>query len=212
MIVGGIPLLFGGEKQLVFIDVGTVTTGASPTVDIPTAALVANDLLVLTVCSGGDTTTPSGWTLPTSANRGGGTTRITTFYKIASGSETDFVLGNSNSRTQCGVAHYRASGGIPSFVSMATNDGSGTVAVTGTQSVSALPALIISHFCKEPSSTNIGAVSGTNQRLLGTANGTLTNMRVVDEFPAGTGTSTARSEAASANLVWLTNALLFGVT
>lgn len=195
--------------SLDFVAAGAVTGGASPTVDIPTADLQANDLLVLTVGSGGGTTTPSGWTLPTGANRGTGSTRITTFYKISDGSEIDFVLGNTNARTQCGVVQYRATGGVPSFVTLAANDGSSTTATTGTQSITTLPALIVSHFCKNPNTDDIGTVANTNQRLLGVSDGNLTNLRVVDEFPAATGTSTARSEAASYDQTWLTNALLF---
>jgi len=196
---------------LEFVDVGSVTSGASPTVDIPTSDLQSGDLLVLVVCSGGDTTTPSGWTLPTGANSGTGTTRITTFYKISNGSETDFTLGNSQSRTQCGVLHYRPAGGAVTFGGLATNSGTGTVASTSTQSITDTPALIISHFCKDPDASDIGTVSGTNQRLLGTSDGTLTNLRTVDEFVYVAGTSTSRSETASYTGDWRTNALYFYV-
>ncbi|MDP2141261.1 MAG: hypothetical protein Q8L20_10665 [Gammaproteobacteria bacterium] len=197
-------------KLLEFRAASSMFSGSSPTVTFP-SGFAAGDLLVLCVCSGGDTTTPSGWTLPSGANRGSGTTRITTFFKIATGSETSFTLGNSQSRTSGGMIAYKPTGGSVSFVSLATNDGSGTTASTGTQSIADLPALIVSHFCKAPNNDDIGTVSSTNQRLLGNSDNNLTNIRVVDEFPVAAGTSTSRAEAASYSNTWLTNALLFKV-
>lgn len=196
-------------KAIDFLAVGAVNSGASPTVDIPTG-IATGDLLVLCVASGGDTTTPSGWTLI--AASGSGTTRIATFYRISDGSETDFTLGNTQSRTQCGVIAYRPTGGSASYVSNAANTGLSTTAATATQSITAVPAVIVSHFIKDPNATDIGTVSGTNQRLLGDSNGTYTNLRVVDEFPSTTGTSTSRSEAASYSATWRTNAALFIVS
>ncbi|MDP1931897.1 MAG: hypothetical protein Q8L60_10610 [Gammaproteobacteria bacterium] len=212
MLSSIIMMMANKAKTLDFVAAGTMFSGASPTVTFP-AGFAAGDLLVLCVCSGGDTTTPSGWTLPTGANRGSGTTRITTFYKIAAGSETSFTLGNSNSRTSGGMLAYRPVGGAASFVSMATNDGSGTVAATGSQTVTSLPMLIVSVFCKAPNATNIGEPAlGPNPRLLGTANGTLTNIRVVDDDRLALGASPSRAETASYSDVWLTNALLFTVS
>ena len=202
----------GVKKALTFVGAGTVSFGASPTVVIP-SGVQAGDLLVLCVGSSGDTRTPSGWTLPTgAAHYNSAQARITTFYKVAGASESNFTLGNSNSRTQCGVIAYRPTGGAATYVSLAANSGSGATAATNTVSVSALPALIVSQFVKNDSSTQIGAVADTNQRLLGTANGFYTNLRVVDEFPTATGASTARAETPSAKNIWETNALLFGVT
>ncbi|MDX1489740.1 MAG: hypothetical protein R3332_00485 [Pseudohongiellaceae bacterium] len=190
-----------------FVAAGSVASGSSPTVDIPTADLQSGDLLVLTVCSGGDTTTPSGWTL--AASSGSGQTRIATYYKISDGTETDFTLGNSQSRTQCGVVQYRATGGSFSYDGVATNSGLSTIASTSAQTISTVPGLILSHFCKAPNADDIGTVSGTNQRLLGDSDGSYTNLRVVDEFPESTGSSTVRFEAPSYNNDWITNALLF---
>lgn len=201
----------GAKKELTFVGAGTVNSGARPTVVIP-SGVQAGDLLVLCVGSGGNTMTPSGWTLPTGAARyNASLARITTFYKVAGASESNFTLENSNSRTQCGVIAYRPTGGAATYVSLAANSGDGTVAATNTVSVSALPALIVSQFVKEPSTTPIGAVANTNQRLLG-AGEIPTPLRVVDEFPTATGASTARAETPSADKFWETNALLFGVT
>jgi len=200
-------------KALTFVAAGTVKSGASPTVAIP-SGVQAGDLLVLCVSSGGGTTTPSGWTLPTGANHGGGDARVTAFYKVAGTSESNFTLGNTQSRTQCGVIAYRPTGGTASYVTLAAKSGTSQVLSTNTVVVATLPALIISQFVKEGSSTQIGTVADTNQRLLGLASdSTYTLLRVVDEFPVTTGTSTARSTAASFKSGdWETNALLFGVT
>ena len=199
-----------GTLTFTFVAVGAVNSGTSPTVVIP-AGIQSDYLLVLCVSSGGNTTTPSGWTLV--AASGSGQTRIATFFKISNGSEINFTLGNSSARTQCGVILYKPSAGdIVSYVSVTTNTGSSTTASTTTQSVPAVPALIVSHFIKQPSNTNIGTVAGTNQRLLGTADNNLTNLRVVDEFPLSTGTSTSRAEAASYLGTFITNAAVFKVT
>jgi hypothetical protein len=190
-----------------FVATGSMSSGSSPTVDIPTTDLQSGDLLVLCVCTGGDTTTPSGWTLASSFTQSG-TTRIATFYKISDGTETDFVLGNSQSRTQCGVIQYRFSGSI-SYSNTATNNGNSLNASTSSQTISTTPALIVSHFCKAPSSNDIGVVSNTNQRLLGTSDGSLTNIRVVDEFVDVPGSSTVRTESGIYTNYWVTNALYF---
>jgi len=194
-----------------FVSVGNMSSGSLPTVDIPTTDLQAGDLLVLCVCSGGDTTTPSGWTLAASFTQGG-QTRIATFYKISDGSETDFTLGNSQDRTQCGVIQYRPLSGSITYSNTSTNNSNGTNASTTSQTINTVPALIVSHFCKAPNNSNIGTVSGTNQRLLGTADGSLTNFRVVDEFVDTTGSSTVRSESGLYSADWCTNALSFYVS
>lgn len=196
-------------SSISFVSSGAVTTGASPTVTIPSGVQVG-DLLVLCVCSGGATTTPTGWVLV--GVSGSGSVRIATYYKIASGSESNFTLGNTSNRTQCGVVCYRATGGNGIyFLGSASNSGNSTTASTISQSVNAVPALVVSHFCKAPSLTQIGSVSGTTSRLAGTADGNLTNLYVGDEFLSATGTTTARTESASANLNWETSALYFSV-
>lgn len=199
------------ESLIDFVSVGNMSSGSSPTVDIPTTDLQAGDLLVLCVCSGGDTTTPSGWTLAASFTQSG-SVRIATFYKISDGLETDFTLGNSQSRTQCGVIQYRSFGGSITYGNTATNNGIGTNASTTSQTINTVPALIVSHFCKAADINDIGTVSGTNQRLLGTSDGTLTNIRVVDEFVDTTGSSTVRSESGLYSADWCTNALYFYVS
>jgi hypothetical protein len=197
------------DALLEFVDVGAVNSGSSPTVDIPTADLQAGDLLVLCVASGGDTTIPSGWSRPFGVNQpGGSSTRTDLFYKISDGAETDFTLGNGQSRTQCGVIHYRPIGGDVVFGAVVVDEGSSITAATVSQPISTLPALIVSHFVKASNTTDIGTVSGTNQRLLGNSNGTYTNLRVVDEFPSATGASTVRSET-SYNDKWFTTAAAF---
>ena len=193
--------------SLSFWAAGAFGTGISPTVTIPNG-IKANDLLVLCVSSGGDTTTPSGWTLVGAS--GSGAARIATFYKVASGSETNFTLGNAQNRTQCVCLAYRPSNGAVTYGANTSNTGTTGTASTTVQNIAKVPALIISHFIATPNTTNIGTVSGTTSRALGTADGTLTNIRVVDETQYKTGNSTSRTASIPAN-TWIAHSFYFYV-
>jgi len=193
------------KASITFVDAGATSGGANPTVDVPTADLQAGDLLVLCVSVASTApSTPSGWTL-VAANEARNIARSYLYTKVAAGTETDFTLSSSRTETQCGVVHYRPVNGTLN-TAYAVNNGSSTTASTTSQTIATLPALVVSHFCARQRSTNIGTVSGTNDRLLGTTSYTL--LRVVDEFPTATGASGVRSATVSEE-AWSTIAACF---
>lgn len=195
----------GRKASITFVDVGAVSAGSNPTVDVPTADLRAGDLLVLCVVGGTlGPTTPSGWTLVV-ANTAQSAAKSWLYTKVATGAESDFTLSFGRSDVQCGVLHYRPANGTLN-TAFAVNDGLSTTASTTSQTIGSVPALIVSFFCARQRSTNIGTVSGTNNRLLGATGFTL--VRVVDEFPTATGSSTVRSATVDDH-AWCTIAACF---
>lgn len=195
----------GRKASITFVDVGAVSAGYNPTVDVPTADLRAGDLLVLCVVGGAlGPTTPSGWTLVV-ANTAQTGAKSWLYTKVATGAESDFTLSFGRYDVQCGVLHYRPANGTLN-TAFAANYGLSPTASTTSQTIGSVPALIVSFFCARQCSTNIGTVSGTNNRLLGATGFTL--VRVVDEFPTATGSSTVRS-ATVYDYYWATIAACF---
>lgn len=193
------------KASITFVDAGATSGGVNPTVDVPTADLQAGDLLVLCVSVASSApSTPSGWTL-VAANEARVSASSYLYTKVAAGTETDFTLSSSRTDTQCGVVHYRPVNGTLN-TAYAVNNGASDTASTTSQTIATLPALVVSHFCVRQRPINIGTVSDTNDRLLGTTSHTL--LRVVDEFPTATGASGVRSATAD-DTTWSTIAACF---
>lgn len=204
---------FLAGTALEFVDAGNVNQGINHTADVPTTDLQAGDLLVLVVSTDVLVEEQPGWTKVIEEAPSAGV-KQQVFFKISNGAETDFTLVGSSAKSQSGIIHYRPTGS-PVFRNDGDPDavasGSSTTATSGTVTISNLPSVLVHHIAKAANVTNIGTVSGTNARLLGTPDGSDVNLRAVDEFPSATGTSTARSEAASYNDGWGVATLQFSL-
>lgn len=174
------------DSNITYIGTTNSTTGANPTVAVP-SGVISGDLLLLVGNSGSSYTLPSGWTQLVRQTTG---TFLFIAYKFAGSSESSVTVTNASTASSISMLAYRGSSTNPVVGSLSTS-----TTLTAT-SISGNPAgsLILSVFSATQSfSENLVVPSGRLRRYLSNA---VTRPYAVSEEPlpqTGTTASVTRT-------------------
>lgn len=181
-----------------FIAAGTVATGASPTVTVPTG-YQADDLLLIVLVNASSVTptvaAASGF-LPLFTAQGTSSCYMSAFYKFASASESSVAVttsGAGGSSTVASMLAYRGVRSIDQVSATPTTVNSTTVTCPTVTTVTNLEYAIRLFGVRNTSGSTFSATPATN-RLSSDATGTFCGLAISDslkEWLGSTGTATA---------------------
>ena len=178
-----------------FVGAGTVSTGANPTVSVPTG-VAAGDVLLIFASSSNGITAPTGWTGVQTFN----TTNII-FLKIATSSESSAVASASNTNTAAVMVAYRGVG----YVDVVGTQNSNTSTTPTTNSITTRFAndYVISFYSSAPAGgPTWTAPALTTQRVNQASSGTTRGILIADELQAVAGASVPRVATLSIGNSW----------
>jgi len=182
-----------------FVGAGTVQTGSSVTLPVP-SGYAAGDLLLIFLSTIGSPTTPTGWEIVTNAS---GNTVI--YSKIATSSEASVSLSTGSALTPSVMLAYRGVG----YVDVVGTNSSGTNLAPTTNSLTTRFAndWVISFYTTNNTAATITAPASTTQRSNQSPTGTNRGLLIADESQAIAGASTTRIAAVSNTVTWAARAI-----
>lgn len=194
-----------------FIGAGSVATGASPTVPLP-SSWAQNDLLVIVAHAAGNVqTTLSGWSVAV-ANLGGTSCRMSVFYKVAGASESSVALGGSTqSSTRATMLAYRGINTLaPLDVVGTMANSNGSSLTTNSLTTTTANDLVISVFGTKSSGTGTLTMDANlDERVNVGSTSTLSGLAIGDELKVSAGATTARTTTWSLSNTWAAIAVSF---
>lgn len=185
---------------MTFLAAGAVGTGANPTAALP-ATHSAGNLLVIVGASGTNSfSTPAGWS-PGAIN--GTTSKLSLWYKIDNGAESNVVVSNSNAQSKVVMLSYSGNNAAPSDTAGTPTSGSTASPTTVTLTTATDNALIISAYGAVKTGAAWSAAPGsTNSRVSSNATSSLAGLLVVDETLTLAGASAARAATLAGASNW----------
>lgn len=205
-----IQLMLGASATsstgIIYVSQGAAGTGSNPTVALPTTH-ASGDLLVIVAASNNAITAPAGWS--TGVNNAAGA-RLSIFYKVDGGAESNVSLTASGSATQAIMLSYRNTNATPLDVAGTTNTGTSTTITTTSLTTLTNAAIVISAFVSNSNAATFTLpVTGCTTRYDGGGIASIRPILIVDEIKATTGATTARSVTQSTSSNWQAHGIAF---
>jgi hypothetical protein len=171
-----------------FVGAGAVSTGANPTVAVPSGYAAGDTLLIVTVGTT-NPTTPTNWI---QINSGLGAGRlITVLLKTATASESSVALSNLAGTTTAVMLAYR---GTSYFDVLGNNSGATSTSITPSSLTTRFANDYVLNFysCTNTAAT-ITAPASTTTRVNSASTASVTGLLIVDELQATAGVIAARA-------------------
>lgn len=184
----------------------SVSTGANPTVSIP-SGVTTGDLLLIITTGTASPTTPTGWT---ASYTQGVNQFMTILVKYASSSETDVALTIAGTTTKAVMVVYRGA----TFTAYST--GTTTVSLTSSTGTAVSGSTRTTGYSNEwvislYVDANVAATwtpnVSSNVRVNSASTASVNGLLFVDELKATAGASTARSVTLSSSAAWSSTSL-----
>lgn len=183
-----------------FVGAGTVQTGSSVTLAVPTG-VVAGDLLLIISTSVGSTSAPTNWTVVTNS-----TNATAILSKIATSSESSVVVGIGSTAASAVMVAYRGVG----YVDVIGTTSSGTSTSPATNSLTTRFAndwVLGFYSVTNGTAVTWTAPASTTARVNQAGSNSFRGILLVDETQAVAGASTARTATLSTSRSWASIAI-----
>jgi hypothetical protein len=174
----------------------TTAQGSNPQATVP-AGTVQGDLMIL-VTTGGNTSSPAGWTQLAAQ---GSNQFITILYRFATSSESTVNTGVTATNSRASMLSYRGAGAINSTAGF--SNGTGTSTLNSTLTTTYANDFILNIYANQSGAARTwGVPAGTTSRANNSASTTLNGLLIVDESQASIGSNTLRQATINASVAW----------